>query len=140
MLSPDDRWLAYESNESGKVQIFVRPFPKVTEGRVQISTDGGTRPLWARNGQELFYFDAKGNLMVVPVHPGTAFSARLPSKLFDPKYFSGSLGVSGRTYDVSPDGQRFLMIKDEPDMAGRQPQMVVVLNWREDLETRLPKK
>jgi hypothetical protein len=78
--------------------------------------------------------------MTVPVHPGPAFNAGTPAKLFDAKYFSGSLGVSGRTYDASADGQRFLMIKDEPDLAGRQPQMVVVLNWREDLESRLPKK
>jgi eukaryotic-like serine/threonine-protein kinase len=140
MLSPDEHWLAYQSNESGRVEIFVRPFPNVNDSRKQISTDGGTRPLWAQSGHELFYLDGTGRLMTVPVHPGPAFNAGTPAKLFDAKYFSGSLGVSGRTYDASADGQRFLMIKDEPDLAGRQPQMVVVLNWREDLESRLPKK
>ena len=96
-----------------------RPFPNVNDSRKQISTDGGTRPLWAQSGHELFYLDGTGRLMTVRVHPGPAFNAGTPAKLFDAKYFSGSLGVSGRTYDASADGQRFLMIKKEANPISR---------------------
>ena len=87
-LSPNGRWLAYESNESGRYEIYVRPFPNVTAGRWQVSTSGGTRPLWARNGQELFY-ESMGALMRVPVTTGSTFAAGTPSKLFDAPYFFG---------------------------------------------------
>ena len=66
-VSPDGRWLAYEANDSGRFEIYVRPFPDVTRGLWQVSTDGGTRPLWARNGQELFYLTPTGALMRVGV-------------------------------------------------------------------------
>ena len=108
-ISPDGRWVAYESNEDGQNQVHVRPFPKVDTGHWQISTSGGTRPLWARSGRELFYLDGNGVLTAVPVQTGGAmFSAGNPAKLFDTRYYSGT---AGRTYDVSPDGQRFLMIR-----------------------------
>ncbi len=70
-ISPDGRWLAYESNDSGQSQVYVRPFPDVNGGHWQISTGGGTRPLWARNGQELFYLVPGGALMSVRVERGT---------------------------------------------------------------------
>jgi serine/threonine-protein kinase len=140
--SPDGRWLAYQSNESGKDQIYVRPFPNVNGGRSQISTAGGTRPLWARNGRELFYFDLDGVLMAVRIGAGPNFSAGSPVKLLDPKYFAGTPGTAGRTYDVSPDGERFLMIKDNASgtQAPNVANIVVVLNWFEELKARLPVK
>jgi serine/threonine-protein kinase len=139
-FSPDGRWLAYESNESGRYEIYVRPFPNITGGRWLISTSGGTRPLWARNGHEIFY-ESSGALMRVPVMTGSTFAAGTPSKLFDAPYFFGPGVVGrGRTYDVSPDGRRFLMIKERSsvDEAAPSPRLIFVQNWREELKQRVP--
>jgi serine/threonine-protein kinase len=129
-VSPDGRWLVYQSNESGQDEIYVRPFPAVGEGRWQISTTGGTRPLWARSGRELFYL-APGGLSSVIISPETAFKAGPPTVLIGRRYFAESAFI-GRTYDISPDGRRFLMIK-ESNAAGR-PQIVIVQNWTEALK------
>lgn len=107
-VSPDGRWLAYESNESGQFQIYVRPFPDVDAGRWQISPWGGTRPLWARDGRELFYVTPTGTLMAVPVDTATSFSAGTPVRLFDGPFFEflrtlDTSQIVGRTYDISPD-------------------------------------
>jgi serine/threonine-protein kinase len=141
-VSLDGRWLAYESNDSGQAQIYVRPFPDVNRGRWQVSTGGGTQPLWARNGQELFYLAPNGALMGVPVERGTTWAAGTPSKLFDAQYYFGAGGPVPRTYDVSPDGQRFLMIKDSRPAGDTSPppQLVVVQNWLEELKRLVPTK
>jgi len=144
-ISADGRWIAYESDESGRFEVYVRPFPNVESGRWQISTNGGTRPLWARSGRELFYLDRMGPLMLVTVQAtDTTFRAGNPVKLFDTRYFGIGSGNSGRTYDVSPDGQRFLMIKETvPTDQGSTAQaagMVVVLNWIEELKRLVPAK
>ena len=94
-ISPNGRWMAYQSNESGTYQIYVRPFPNVDGGRWQISTTGGTKPLWAHNGRELFY-DGNGALMAVAVQAtDTTFSAGNPTKLFDTGPYAFNTG--GRT-------------------------------------------
>ena len=83
-ISPDGRWLSYESNESGQFQIYVRPFPAVDQGRWQVSTDGGRQPLWARDGRELIYVTSDGTLMGVPVDVGqtsASFVAGTPATL-----------------------------------------------------------
>jgi serine/threonine protein kinase/Tol biopolymer transport system component len=141
-LSPDGRWLAYQSNESGRQEIYVRPFPNVETGkRTQVSTSGGQRPLWARNGRELFYVSTGGTLMSVPVTTaGPTFANEKPSNLFDHPSLS-FVGPPGRAYDVSRDS-RFLMTQ-ESSAAGEQPQsarLVIVLNWFEELKTRVPTK
>jgi eukaryotic-like serine/threonine-protein kinase len=142
-LSPDGKWLAYHSNESGEFQVYVRPFPDVQGGRKQISTSGGTRPAWSRDGRELFYLDKDGLLTSVKVLPaeGTEFAATQPVKILNTKYYLGAslLGLDLRAYDVAPDG-RFLMIKDlrDPSAAAPLASMVVVLNWGEELKARLP--
>lgn len=135
-ISPDGHWLAYESNESGQEEIHVRPFPKVGGGRWQVSSDGGTAPLWARSGRELFYREGN-SMMSASIQTTPTFSAGNPTKLFERK-FSGL----GRTYDVSRDGQRFLMIKDNTsgDQASTPASMVVVLNWFEELKAKVPTK
>jgi serine/threonine-protein kinase len=135
-VSPDGRWLAYDSNPSGETQVYVRPFPDVAGGQWQISTDGGSQPAWGRDGQELFYVARDGGLRSVRVSRDATWVAGAPTKLFDRRYYFGATAESGRTYDVAKDG-RFLMIKDAaPDPAAAPTSIVVVQNWFEEL-TRL---
>jgi len=138
-LSPDGRYLAYQSNESGKQEIHVRPFPQVDSGHWQVSTAGGTRAAWARNGRELFYFDGSNTFTAVPVQTsGPTFIVGRPAKVFDTTaYFTQN---PARAYDVSPDGQRFLMVKNNPagDPNGTPASMVVVEHWIEDLRRLVP--
>ena len=136
-MSPDGRWLAYQSNESGRDEIYVRPFPNIDSGRWQVSTGGGTRPAWGPNGRELFYLAADGKLMAVPVQSGATYSAGTPQVVVNTAYLNPQLG---RTYDVSPDGKRFLMIKDASTQPASPRQLVVVLNWFEELKRLVPKK
>ncbi len=89
-VSPDGRWLAYEANDSGRFEIYVRPFPDVSSGHWQVSTDGGTRPLWARDGHELFYLAPTGALMRVGVARGSTWVATAPTKLFEGRYGAAS--------------------------------------------------
>ena len=89
-VSPDGRWLSYESNDSGEFEIFVRPFPDVNAGKWPVSTGGGTQPLWARNGQELFYVAPDGALMSVPVGRGALWTAGTPTRLIDGQYYRGA--------------------------------------------------
>ena len=135
-ISPDGHWLAYESNESGQEEVHVRPFPKVGDGRWQVSSGGGTIPLWARSGRELFYRDGN-RMMSASIQTTPKFSAGNPTKLFE-RDFSGL----GRTYDVSRNGQRFLMIKNTTagDQTSTLASMVVVLNWFEELKRKVPTK
>jgi len=132
MISPDGRWIAYESNESGR-QIYVRPFPNVEEGKWQISRDGGQEPVWAPRGQELFYRNGEA-MMVVGFTTEPSFTTGSPVVLFTGKYRTSETGVN---YDVSPDGKRFLMMK-EGDLAEGQAQINVVLNWFEELKRLVP--
>ena len=134
-VSADGQWLAYESNESGQNDIYVRPFPKVEGGRWQISTAGGTRPMWSRNGRELFFLDASGALFAAEIQTSGAFSTGNPRKILDGRFFTDA---GGRTYDVSRDGQRFLMVKEpQPsELTSTSPRIVVVVNWFEELKAR----
>ena len=145
-ISPDGKWLAYHSNESGENQVYVRPFPNVDASRLQVSNAGGSRPAWSRSGRELFYQDLEGRLTSVTVTPAAegVFSAGLPSRILENAYLLGrtTLGLDIRTYDVTPDGQRFLMIKEDatPQRETVSPRMVVVLNFGEELQSRLPSR
>jgi eukaryotic-like serine/threonine-protein kinase len=133
-LSPDGRWLAYQSNESGQEEIFVRPFPNVDTSKKLVAR--GSRPLWARGGRELFYVLA-GAVMSVPVTTTSTVTFGKPNKLFEGQYF---FGPQGRTYDVSADGQRFLMFKLTSATGDPAPsaQMILVQNWFEELKRRVP--
>ena len=137
-LSLDGHWLAYQSNESGRDEIYVRPFPNVAGGKWQVSASGGARPLWGRNGQELFY-ESRGALMRVPLTTVPTFQAGTPSKLFDGPYIYGALE---RTYDVSPDGRRFLMIKESggPVESAASARLILVPHWFEELKRLVPTK
>jgi len=133
------RWLAYESSESGREEIYVRPFPDANSGRWQLSTGGGDAPLWARSGKELFYRAPDGAVLgvVVEVTGRTNFRASTPAKLVEGRY----LASAGRMYDVSPNGQRFLMIKRvATDTTSVPREIVVVQNWLEELKRLVPAK
>jgi serine/threonine-protein kinase len=137
-ISPDGRWLAYVSNESGRFEVYVRPFPS-SSGRWQISTEGGAEPLWSRDGRELFY--RIGNkVMVVNISPGPSFQAGTPRLLFERRLAVRTGGNSINTnYDISPDGRRFLMVQEAVQQAEAPPtQIHVVLNWFEELKRRVP--
>jgi serine/threonine-protein kinase len=137
-ISPDGRWLAYQSNESGRNEIYVRPFPNVEGGHWQVSSGGGTRPGWAPNGGELFFQDTTGALTSVLVQTGTTFNLGNPKRVFETRPLVAA--VTGRTYDISRDGQRFLMIKDNTgvEQSSTPASLVVVINWVEELKARLP--
>jgi eukaryotic-like serine/threonine-protein kinase len=140
-ISPDGRWLAYESDESGREEIYVRPFPDTDSGRWQVSTGGGTRPLWARSSKELFYLGPSAAMMSASVEGGSTFRAGNPTRLFEGPYFM-SANAAGRTYDVSPDGQRFLMIKvgGASGETAAPTSIVVVEHWFEELKRLVPTK
>ena len=134
-FSPDGRWLAYASDESGRFEIYVQPYPG--PGRKwQISAEGGTEPVWNRNGRELFY--RSGNKMVVvDTITQPSFFAGRPRVLFEGQYQPNP--TMNPNYDVSPDGQRFLMVKPGPEQEQTPTQINVVLNWTEELKRLLSK-
>ena len=136
-ISPDGRYVAYQSNESGRFEVYVRPYPNANGGRWQVSTSGGTRPAWARDGHELFYLDLANTLMSVSVQTAAAtFAAGNPVKMFDTRY---PLNSPFRPYDVSPDGRRFLMIKEGDGGDKAAPTgLVVVEHWFEELKRLVP--
>ena len=142
-LSPDGRWLAYQSNSSGAFEVYVRPFPDVAGGQWLVSTAGGTEPCWAADGRELFYRDPKGAVISVPVGPGATWSVGAPVQLFEGStfLFSAGLTMNARTYDVSPDGRRFLMIKNaDAPASSAQARIILVQNWFEELKSKVPIK
>jgi serine/threonine-protein kinase len=130
IFSPDGHWLAYQSDETGRNEVYVRPFPD--PGRKwQISTEGGTEPLWARNGRELFYRNGD-RMMAAAVETKPTFAAAKPKLLFEGNYAAGADGFV-RRYDVSPDSQRFLMVKEAAQEQSAS-QINIVLNWFEELK------
>ncbi len=129
-LSPDGKWLAYQSTESGQMSIYVRPFPDVAAGRWQVSSGEGFAPLWSADQSEIFYRSAT-TLMAVPVRTSPVFSAGTPQPLFTLADYA-LVGTRGIKYDVAPDG-RFLLLKDDSGVSGSQERVVVVQNWFEEL-------
>jgi Tol biopolymer transport system component/DNA-binding winged helix-turn-helix (wHTH) protein len=134
-FSPDGRWLAYVSNESGRNEIYVQPYPG-PGGKWQISKEGGTEPLWNPNGRELFY--RSGDMMMAAaIATQPRFSAGEPKLLFAGQFEPSPSPVPNANYDVSPDGQRFLMVK--PGGRDQAPtQINVVPNWFEELKRKVP--
>jgi Tol biopolymer transport system component/predicted Ser/Thr protein kinase len=127
-LSPDGKWMAYASNESGRSEIYVEPVPG-PGGRWQLSTEGGEQPRWARTGREIFYRNGT-RMMTVPVETQPAFRAAKPVQLFDAKFDRGG-AIGG--YDVSPDGQTFLMTRSERP---NPTEIRVVIGWPELLKAQ----
>jgi len=139
-FAPDGRWIAYESVEAGRSEVSVRPFPDVNAGKRQISTTGGSQPLWARDGKELFYFDASGAVVSVPVTSLSPLAFGMPTKVVDAKYVWTLPTYAGRFFDVSADGRRFLLIKQSARMSqdGSLPTITIVQNWFEELKRIAP--
>ncbi len=135
-VSPDGRFLAYQSDETGQFEIHVRPYPLVTSGRWQISTRGGSRPAWTRGGRELVFLDGADHMTAVEVDvAGGSLRAGAPATLFTTVYARPDVY---RTYDVTPDGERFLVIKEAADIP-TPTSLVVVKNWFDELRRLLPR-
>ena len=137
-FSPDGHWVAYISNETGRGEIYVQPFPG-PGGKWQVSTEGGLWPVWARDGRELFYLSTSvGKLMSVSVTTQPRFSASTPRFIADLPPLPSSSGASNNgVFEASPDGQRFLFVKvNGPDASSGE--IRVILNWDEELRRLAP--
>ncbi len=134
-LSPDGRWLAYTSSETGRLEIYVEAFP-VSGARHLVSVEGGDEPVWSRDGRELFFRRAQ-SLFAVPVRTAEGFSAGKPVRLFDADFVtSGAAVVRDLDYDVAADG-RFLVVRPSEEEKA-SPHLNVVLNWTSELARRVP--
>ena len=133
-FSPDGHWLAYISNESGRYEIYVQPFPG-PGGKWQISTEGGEEPAWNPKGGELFYRSGD-KMMAVDITTQPGFAVGKPRMLFEGRYEHAA--VPSTDYAVSPDGQRFLMLKSSESAQAAPTQINVVLNWFEELKRKVP--
>jgi eukaryotic-like serine/threonine-protein kinase len=131
-VSPDGRWLAYASEESGVLEIYVRPFPDAASARWQVSAAGGTDPVWSRSGRELFYLSAQNEMMSVAVAPGALFTISTPRRLFSTAPYSPVPPVP--SFDVSPDDKRFLMLRETTPTDRNE--LIVVQNWVEEMKSR----
>ncbi len=127
-LSPDGRWLAYSSNESGREEVYVRPFPP-GPGKWVVSRGGGNEPRWAHNGRELFYRSADG-FMVATVRTTPTFAVTSIELLFVDVYQRDG---THQQYDVMPDDQSFVMVRAEAN----QRRLTLVLNWFEELKAKV---
>jgi Tol biopolymer transport system component len=135
-LSPDGRWLAYSSNETGQWEVYVRPFPDVGSSRVRVSTDGGIGPLWAKAGSELFFVDADGDLVAALFETDPEFGVLRRETLFNTVGYEAE--ASRSFYDISPDDQRFLMGRFPTLGEASSLSHVLVQNFFEELRQRVP--
>jgi Tol biopolymer transport system component len=135
ILSPDGRWLAYVSNETGEYEIYVVPFPNTGAAKWAISTGGGTEPLWSHRGNELFYRDASKNLVAAELKTKPTFSVGRSIALFSAAGFASL--VWAPQYAVAPDDRRFLMIR--PVETSTPDKLIVVENWFEELKVKARK-
>jgi eukaryotic-like serine/threonine-protein kinase len=136
-ISPDSRWIAYLSDETGTNEVFVRPFPDVDRGKTQISSGGAGAPLWAHHGHELVYWSGD-NLVAAQIHPGPPFGFDSPQVLFAGPDRVRTWTPIGGLMDIAPDDRRFLMVRDAPAFAAGAPRRVVVeQNFFTDLRTKM---
>jgi Tol biopolymer transport system component len=130
-VSPDGKWCAYASVESGRSEVYVQGFPTPGGPPLQISRDGGTYPVWPSAGHELLYLDPARRMMAVPVKTGGDFSVAKPEPLFTANYYTMPVG---RAFDVSEDGRRFVMIKDDQPSSRR---FIFVQHWLDEVAARV---
>jgi serine/threonine-protein kinase len=137
VVSPDGRWLAYDSDTSGRSEVYVRPFPNVGDGQWQVSVAGGMQPLWSH--EELFYVTLD-SVLAVPVTHSDTWRPGTPKKVVEGRYVLRN-GYFTRNYDVSADGQRFLLLKrGGGDPSDAPPQIIVVQHFDEELKRLVPTK
>jgi eukaryotic-like serine/threonine-protein kinase len=144
-VSRNGKWIAYVSTETGRSEIYVRPFPDIEKGKWRVSNAGGVGPLWSRDSRKLFYRNGDA-VMAVRVETDPAFKAGTPEVLFHGNYYYWVISQGGMNpmWAISPDG-RFMMVKevkpDEKAVASETPRKInVVLNWFEELKQRVPVK
>lgn len=130
-LSPDGRWLAYVSEESGRNEVFLRPFPNISEAKRQVSIKGGSEPVWAHSGRELFFVDGDNQLVAAEISAAPVLTVGRQQVLFSRARFAGD--PLHPRYAVAPDDRRFLMVQF---MAGGD-ELVLVQNWFEVLKRKL---
>ena len=128
-LSPDMKWLAYNSNESGKPEVFVRPFPNTNGAKFAVSNAGGTEPRWSHSGRELFFRDGAGNFVAAKIATGPSFQITEKRVLFSASEYLAD--GNNHSYDISPDDQTFYFIRPVDKTPG---QLIVVLNWLQELK------
>jgi len=136
MFSPDGRWLAFVSDETGRDEVYVQPYPGPGRRRL-ISSAGGREPVWSPTGRELFYREGLA-MMAVRVRTDSDFSADKPEKLFEGTYSYEPISAHA-AYDVSRDGQKFLMVKNLSEY-NRTEKLHLVLNWFDELTRLVPKE
>ena len=136
-FSPDGRWIAYSSDESGRDEVYLQPYPG-PGGKVTISTDGGRSPAWSASGRELFYRNGP-RMMAVTIETSPVLRIGSQRMLFEGNFLLEDDGAGANNYDVAPDG-RFLMIqlKTESTSETARPQINVIVNWFEELKRRAP--
>jgi serine/threonine-protein kinase len=134
--SPDGRWIAYESDRSGRFEIYVQPYPAIESGFWKISTDGGKQPLWSPDGKTLYYSAGSAmsrQMMSVDIEYEDGFKPGQPQRIFD---FTHAVYLEIRNHALHPDGKRFLMVK--PVSSGRDQRLVYVQNWLDEVERLVP--
>jgi len=150
-MSPDGKWMAYSSDETGKNEVYVRPFPDVNKGKWQVSAGGGQCALWSPDGKTLYYLVGTTEVeavMGVSVETEPVFKPGKPRLLFRGKYV-GPAPDNGVPWDIHPDGKRFLLTKppetavetaevQKVEVPVPQPKITIVLNWLEELKERVP--
>ncbi len=138
-ISPDSRWIAYVSNETGRDEVFVRPFPDVNDGKWQISTDGGDGPLWAHSGRELFFVDARNDVVDVSIRTKPSFSPGTGKVLFHlrSEYVIPHWCCQ---WDIAPDDQRFLMARAAEAGNGAGEHTILVENWLQEVKEETKKQ
>ena len=140
-ISPDGRWLAYSSGVGGRNQVWIASFPNVSDNQWLITPEGGHSPVWARDRRELFYKTADRQwMMVIPIDTEPPFIAGAAARVFDASPYRRMSTDRGRPWDLHPDGDRILMIRETPpdDEVPDGPDFVVVQNWFEELKERVP--
>ncbi|MGH7593112.1 MAG: TolB family protein, partial [Gemmatimonadales bacterium] len=137
-LSPDGQWLAYSSNETSRAEVYVRPFPNATAGKIQVSTAGGIGPHWSAKGDELFYVSTDNEMMAARVRAAPTFTVLATTRLFSTAGFR--LPPQHDAYDVSADGQRFLMLRPETGATASYaaPHVILVEHFLTYLKQVLP--
>jgi len=137
-LSPDGRWLAYASDETGRTEVYIRPFPNVDDGKWQVSTNGGQAPLWAHSGRELFYVDAARNMMLAPVPAAGPSQMGARVKLFT---LGNDVFLNPNEwytpFDISSDDKRFLMSRLVSAATTETPTFLLVENWFEEVKAKV---